>query len=41
MLGEELRWELCTVGDVVSDAGLLDPGLGFATYRKRTEEAGA
>ena len=35
MLGEELRDELCTVGDVASDAGLLAPGLAFATYRKR------
>ncbi len=35
MLGEELRYELCTVGDVASDAGLLAPGTAFATYRKR------
>jgi SAM-dependent methyltransferase len=35
MLGAEFRSELCTVGDVASDAGLLDPGVAFATYRKR------
>ena len=39
MLGDELRSELCTVGDVASDAGLLAPGIAFATYRKRAEAA--
>ncbi len=39
MLGVEFRSELCTVGDVASDAGLLAPGIAFATYRKRTEGA--
>ena len=32
-----LRQELCIVGDVASDAGLLDPGIAFAIYRKRAE----
>jgi len=35
-LPAELRDELCLVGEVISDAGVLDPGLAFATYRKRT-----
>jgi SAM-dependent methyltransferase len=36
MLGEAFRTELCTVGDVASDAGLLAPGVAFARYRKRS-----
>lgn len=39
MLSEELRFELCTVGDVMSDAGLLEPGTAFATYQKRALDA--
>lgn len=36
-LPAELRHELCLVGDVSSDAGLLEPGIAFATYRKRMQ----
>ena len=41
MLGKELRSELCTVGDVVSDAVSLAPGIAFATYRRRRDGAGS
>jgi SAM-dependent methyltransferase len=39
MLGREFCSELCTVGDIMSEAGLLEPGIAFAIYRKRAERA--
>ncbi len=35
MIRRELLDELCLVGDVACDAGLLRPGIAFAVYRKR------
>lgn len=37
LLSAEMRRELILVGDVASDAGLLEPGIAFATYQKRID----
>jgi SAM-dependent methyltransferase len=39
LLSTEMRRELFLVGDVTSDAGLLEPGIAFATYQKRIDSA--
>ncbi len=35
LLPPDFLHELFVVGDVLADAGILEPGLAFATYRKR------
>lgn len=35
MLSPGLMHELCVVGDILSDAGVMEPGTAFARYRKR------